>query len=392
MNSQPAPEPVELSEHEIASQSLTKPTAANALLHIERALTGTGDWANAHAHIRQTTAGPIDSAQHTGLYYGAPAIAFVLHAANTGNPRYQAAVRTLDKHVARLAQRRLATAAERMRGRAPAAFAEYDVFRGLTGLGALLLLRAPGSDLLGAVLNYLTWLAKPRRVDGVELPGWWVNHDPDPLTPTPGGHINLGLAHGAAGPLALLSLAALRGCTMPGQTDAIEALGGWFDRWRQDSANGTWWPQWLTRDDLRTGRTTQPGPGRPSWCYGTAGIARAQQLAALATDDPVRRGIAEKAMTECLTDQHLQDISEAGLCHGMAGVYQTAYRASLDAANPAIGDRLPALAAALTQHAATCQDDAEGLLDGPAGVDLALETARHNTPPRSGWDACLLIT
>ncbi|GAA3251185.1 lanthionine synthetase C family protein [Nonomuraea helvata] len=391
MNS-PAPEPVQLSEHEMASQSLTKPTAAAALLHIERALSGTGDWQSAHAHIRQAAAGPIDSAPHTGLYYGAPAIAFVLHAANTGKPRYQAAARTLDKHVARLAQRRLATAAERMRRRVPAAFAEYDLFRGLTGLGALLLLRAPGSDLLGAVLSYLAALTKPRRVDGVELPGWWVDHDPDPLMPTPGGHVNLGLAHGAAGLLALLSLASLRGCTVPGQTDAIDTLGGWFDQWRQDSADGTWWPQWLTRDDLRTGHTAQPGPGRPSWCYGTAGIARAQQLAALATNDPVRRGIAEKAMAECLTGQHLQNITDAGLCHGMAGVYQTAYRASLDAATPAIGHRLPALAAALTQHAATDQDDAAGLLTGAAGVGLALETARHTTPPRSGWDACLLIT
>ncbi|MFI6295953.1 lanthionine synthetase C family protein [Nonomuraea sp. NPDC050790] len=390
MNS-PAPAPVKLTEHETASQSLTKPTAAAALLHIERAFTGTGDWKIAHAHIRQATASPIDSAPHAGLYYGAPAIAFVLHTASTGNPRYQAAARTLDKHVARLTQRRLATAAERMRRRVPAAFAEYDLFRGLTGIGALLLLRAPGSDLLGAVLTYLTALTRPRRVDGVELPGWWVDHDPDPLLPTPGGHINLGLAHGAAGLLALLSLASLRDCSVPGQRDAIEALDRWFDRWRQDTAEGTWWPQWITGDDLRTGRTAQTGPGRPSWCYGTAGIARAQQLASLATDDPVRRGVAEKAMAECLTGQHLAKITDPGLCHGMAGVYQTAYRASLDAATPVIGHRLPALAAALTQHAAADLDDAEGLLDGPAGVSLALETARHTTARRPGWDACLLI-
>ncbi|MFI7225137.1 lanthionine synthetase C family protein [Nonomuraea angiospora] len=393
MNSRTAPDLVTLTRQEIASQSLTKATAANALLHIERALTGTGDWNSAHAHIRQATAGPIDSAPHAGLYYGTPAIAFVLHAASTGgNPRYQAAARALDKHLARLTQRRLATAAERIRRRAPATFAEYDLFHGLTGIAVLLLLRAPGSDLLAGILSYVTRLTKPRRVDGEELPGWWVAHDPDPLLPTPGGHVNLGLAHGAAGLLALLSLAALRGCTVPGQADAIDALGGWFDQWRQNSPDGTWWPQWLTHEELRTGRTTQPGPGRPSWCYGAAGIARAQQLAALATRDPVRRGLAEKAMADCLTDQQLQKITEPGLCHGMAGVYQTAYRAALDARNPAIGRRLPALAAALSQHATANQDDTEGLPTGPAGVGLALETARHTTPPRSGWDACLLIT
>ncbi|MGR6919380.1 lanthionine synthetase LanC family protein [[Actinomadura] parvosata] len=215
---------MKLSEHEVASQALTRPTAANALLAIERAQSGAGDWAGADAHIRKATAGPIDSAPHAGLYYGAPASAFILHTARAGHPRYQVAARSLDKHVARLTQSRLATAAERMRRRAPAAFAEYDVFRGLTGLGALLLLRAPGSDLLGAVLTYVTCLTRPRCLDGEELPGWWVDHDPDPRAPTPRGHANLGLAHGAAGLLALLSLASLRGCAVPGLTSAIETL------------------------------------------------------------------------------------------------------------------------------------------------------------------------
>ncbi|RCG29562.1 lanthionine synthetase [Sphaerisporangium album] len=384
---------MQLTPHDVERQSLAKGSAATALLHIERALSGTGGWATAHAHIKQVANGPIDGAPHAGLYYGAPAVAFVLHAASASrDARYQAAAHALDKHVARLAQRRLATAAERMGRRLPASFAEFDLFRGLAGIGGLLLLRAPGSDLLAEVLDYMIRLTKPRRIDGQELPGWWVDHDPDPLIPTPGGHVNLGLAHGAAGPLALLSLAALRGCEVPGQIDALHGLCHWFDRWRQSSAEGLWWPQWLTRDEMRTGRTTQQRQGWPSWCYGTAGIARALQLAALATRDPIHRGIAEKAMVECLTDQQLSKITGTGLCHGMAGVYQTAFRAAGDAANAAIGQRLPALAAALAQRAADGQDDPGGLPDGAAGVGLALETARQATPPRSGWDACLLIT
>ncbi|MGW4412958.1 lanthionine synthetase C family protein [Nonomuraea sp. NPDC004702] len=385
-------EHVELSARDVDRQSLAKGLAAATLLHIERALTGTGDWAIAHAHIRQVTSGPIDSASHAALYYGAPAIAFILHAAATGRDlRYHKAASGLDKQISRLTQRRLATAAERARRRMPASFAEFDVFRGLTGIGALLLLRAPGSDLLASVLDYMIRLSKPRRLEGQELPGWWVGHDPDPLRPTPGGHVNLGLAHGAAGPLALMSLAALRGYKVPGQIDAINGLCRWFDQWRQSSAEGLWWPQWLTREELRAGRPTQQGPGRPSWCHGTPGIARALQLAALATSDPVRRGIAEKAMAECLADQHLSKITDVGLCHGLAGLYQTAFRAAADAANPAIGRRLPVLAAALARRAGG-QNTALGLPDGAAGVGLALETARHATPPRSGWDACLLIS
>lgn len=385
---------VTLTAEETASQSLARGAAGKALLHIERALTGSGGWESAQTHIRQAVAGPVDAAEHASLYYGAPAIAFVLHTASDRHPRYRAAAGALDEHVLRLTRRRLATAAGRIERGEPAAFAEFDLFSGLTGIGALLLRRSPGSDILAGILRYVVGVTEPRHQDGVELPGWWVAHDPDEILPTPGGHANFGMAHGAAGLLALLALATARGCVVDGQGAAIALLTGWFDRWRQDCADGPWWPQWITRDELRTGHPAQHGPGRPSWCYGTVGTARAQQLAAIATDDPRRREAAEDALAACLTDKQLGRITEAGLCHGMAGVYQTAYRAARDARSPAIGRRLPVLAARLAQHAASLGDqgDEGGLLTGGTGVALALETTRHTAAPRSGWDACLLIT
>lgn len=233
---------------------------------------------------------------------------------------------------------------------------------------------------------------QPRRQDDVELPGWWVDHNPDDILPTPGGHANFGMAHGAAGLLALLALATTRACVVDGQHEAIAALTGWFDRWRQDSADGPWWPQWITREELHTGHPNHPGPRRPSWCYGTVGIARAQQLAAIATNDPERQHAAEEALAASLTDTHLDQITEPGLCHGTAGIYQTAYRAANDARDLTIGRRLPGLAARLAQHTDTLDDQQGGLLTGSDGVALALETTRHTAPPRTGWDACLRIT
>jgi hypothetical protein len=384
---------VQLTANETAGQSLATGTAGTALASIERALTGTGNWASAHARIRQATTGPIDAASHAGLYYGAPAIAFVLHAASMdGHSRYRSAATTLETRVLRLAQRRLANAAQRMQSGEPATFGEYDLFYGLTGIGALLLRRMPGSDTLADILAYLIRLTKPRREHGHVLPGWWVDHDPDPILPTPGGHANLGMAHGAAGILALLALAASHGCVVDGQHEAIEDLCTWFDQWRQDSADDPWWPQWLTQEELRTGRPAHHRAGRPSWCYGTIGIARALQLAAIALHDPRRRKNAEEALPACLTGRQLDRITDAGLCHGIAGVYQTAYRAAHDAYDPAIAGQLPELAARLARHASTARTHGAGLLAGHAGIDLALETARHTTPPRSGWDACLLIT
>ncbi|MEV4802300.1 lanthionine synthetase C family protein [Nonomuraea sp. NPDC049421] len=380
-----------LTADEMTAQSLSRGAAGIALLHIERALSGTEEWRNIYAHIRQAAAGRVVAAEHASLYYGAPAIAFVLHAASAdGEHRYPSTAAKLDELVLGIARRRLATATARMDGGAPATFHEYDLFSGLIGIAALLLNRMPRSDVLAQILRYLVRLTRPRVEDGLEIPGWWVPHDPDPLLPTPGGHANLGMAHGAAGLLAVLALAARRGCVVLGQREAITFLMLWFDRWRQFSGDGPWWPQWLTQEDLRSGRPAQSGPGRPSWCYGTPGITRALQLGAIALGDQERQRTAEEDMAACLTAGQLARLSEAGLCHGLAGVYQTASRAAQDADSEAVTACLPELASLLRKQAAALHVEGAGLLTGEAGVRLAMETT--HTPPRSGWDSCLLIT
>ncbi len=382
--------PTTLTLDEAGAQSLASGTAGHTLLAIERALGGGGDWATARLLIKQATAGPIDAGTHTGLYYGAPALAFLLHATTRdGGERYPAARQALNRHVRRLVRERLTAAAQRIRHGRPAAFAEYDLFYGLVGIGTLLLHQAPGSDELGDVLRYVVRLTEPRRQDGLQVPGWWVDHDPDPLLPTPGGHANTGMAHGAAGLLALLAHATRHGHQVNGQTDAIGRLCAWFDQWRQDSPHGPWWPQWITRDQLRTGRPTQDGPGRASWCYGAAGIARAQQLAAIATHNHARQTAAEHALAACLTGPQLDRLTDIGICHGLAGLYQTAYRAAADAARPAIAQRLPDLAALL--YGREHRDDDNGFLTGHTGVALTRETIRTGQPPHTRWDTCLLI-
>jgi hypothetical protein len=344
--------------------------------------------------VRAATAGEISAADTAGLYVGAPAISFILHAASTdGTDRYAPASMALDSQVVALAHRRVVAALARIdRGELPV-FAEYDLLYGLTGIGQLLLRHAPAHDALERILGYLVRLTEPLNIDDTVLPGWWATNDPDSLLPTPGGHANFGLAHGITGPLALLSLALLRGIAVDGQAEAIGGICAYLDAWRQDGERGPWWPQWITRDECRAGRAGQTGPQRPSWCYGTPGIARAQQIAAIATGDTTRQQQAELALLACLSDPtQLGRITDIGLCHGWAGLYQTAWRAAQDALTPAIGTQLPHLAGLLVQHAETAAYNQQGLLDGAAGLALALHTAAHAMPPTSGWDSCLLIT
>ncbi|MEV0391774.1 lanthionine synthetase C family protein [Polymorphospora rubra] len=383
-------EPVDTDANETDPQSLANGAVGPALLAIERALNSDADgWTAAHQLVRRATSRPVDAGSHAGLYYGAPAILFMLNAATVdGRDRYTAARQSLTHHVRRLVRDRLATANSRLRHNQPPTFAEYDLFHGLTGAGALLLHHLPAADELGDLLTYVVRLTEPRVDDGQPLPGWWVDHDPDPLLPTPGGHANLGMAHGAAGLLALLALATRAGRQVDGQTEAIERLCTWYDHWRQETSGQAWWPQWLTRDQLRTGRPAQEGPGRPSWCYGAPGIARALQLAAIATNQPARQAAAEAVLAACLTSPQLDRLTEPGICHGLAGLYATAYRAAADANTSDIAARLPVPAERLAHH----HLGIDGFLTGRTGQLLAMTTARTGAPPRTRWDTCLLIT
>jgi hypothetical protein len=375
------------------SQSMAKGAPGIALLHIERARAGRGDWNTVHAWLSAATRSLINAGPDAGLYVGAPAVAFAVHAAADRPGRYTRALTTLHATVSSLTRDRLDRAHQRLARRELPAFTEFDLFYGLTGLGAYHLHLDPHGEAVRHVLTYLVRLTEPVRHHGEQLPGWWTDRAPTGQRSAdfPGGHGSLGMAHGISGPLALLALARRRGITVDGHLEAIDRICAWLDTWRRDQDAGPWWPQWIIRDEQRRRRVNQPGPLRPSWCYGTPGIARAQQLAGIATGDTARQQLAEHALSACVSDaSQLGRIVDSGLCHGWAGLFQTAWRAAADAATPLIADRLPYLVALLLRHAEPSAVGT-GFLEGDAGLALALHTAADPAPPISGWDACLLI-
>jgi hypothetical protein len=330
-------------------QSLAHGALGVALLHIERARSGDGSWQRAHDWLACATEGPAVGGADSHLYYGVPALTFALQLASEDRPgQYAHALDTLDKHTTALTRRRLEQAHTRMDHGDWPAMAEFDTIRGLTGLGALLLRRDRHTDLTRNALTYLVRLIEPVRRDGELLPGWWSDLAPSGKPSPhefPEGHANNGVAHGISGPLALLSLAALRGITVEGQTEAIGTICAWLDQWQQHTPAGPWWPYWTTREHLRTGNPG-PGPARPSWCYGTAGFARAQQLAALATDDLTRQRAAEQALFRAMAEPSQRDLTtDLSLCHGYAGLAYLTQRAAADAIAPGLEDCLPSLIA-----------------------------------------------
>ncbi|MGW1324268.1 lanthionine synthetase C family protein [Streptomyces antibioticus] len=397
--------PLRLRDHR---QQLAFGPPGIALLHIERAAHGLGPWQRAHDWLAAAARRPLTSGPDSHPFYGAPALAHALACAAGHLPgAYWRALDALDRQIEIDAVRRLGAAHRRIdAGRLPQ-LAEFDTIRGLTGYGAGLLRRSPDSPTTRAVLDYCVRLTEPITHHGETLPGWWTGTGPSgsPDDRFPGGHANTGMAHGIAGPLVLLAIAARNGTVVDGHHTALRTILAWLDRWRRETGGGPVWPYWVTRDELRRSRLTPFTPRRPSWCYGTAGLARAQQLAALALGDTGRRIDAENALVVALTDpDQLRATTDNGLCHGLAGLAHIAARTA-DDAHPSTTGRLRAAIPQLL--AAACPPDTDpalmatalihdeergpGLLDGAAGTALALLGPSTATPTRSAWDACLLI-
>ena len=378
-------------------QSLSKGSAGVAVLHGLRTQYGLGRQESLHAWLARATRDDLSAGPGAGLWFGAPAVAFALATAAPGH--YAGAVARLDAGVTQLTSTRLEAANRRIDQGLRASPNEFDLVRGLTGLGAYLLTRDPDGDLLRRVLDYLVRLTEPVAAAdeaGPSAPGWWTADIPSgPHDPRfAAGHANLGMAHGIAGPLALLALSARRGVVVPGHTAAIGTICRWLDTWRHTAPAGPWWPERITLDELRTGRSLQDGPARPSWCYGTPGLARAQQLAALAVGDLTRQQAAEDALTRCLADDaQLARITDPALCHGWAGLAATAWHAANEAATPALAAHLPHLLEKLLVHARDTTPGAlPGLIEGSAGIALTLHTlATAATGTPGGWSACLLL-
>ena len=348
------------------TQDLSEGALGVALLHIER-----GDLAAARSRLAEAVAGGVSAGGNASLFHGAPALEFVLsRAGHVG--------RTVRDAVDRIVAIRLAAARRRQAAGALPYLAEFDLVRGLTGLGALLLTRGSTSPLLKEVLGYLVSLSRPVRSEGRELPGWWSQTGPADEE-MDDGHGNNGVAHGIAGVLAVASLAVRRDVQVPGQLEAIEVFTSWLHTYGCR--------YWITYDQLSDSQPPEPEPARPSWCYGRIGIARAQQLAAIALKAPARQLAAEDTVARTLTDPALLAlITDATLCHGWAGLLTVARAVADDSPTP---DRFTPLIEELARRLAADLDQLAkpGLMEGRAGAQLALEGT--NT---TGWTRALLIT
>lgn len=351
--------------------------------------------AHVHQRLRQAAAHPRPRTE--GLFLGTPALAFTARVARGTGHNYSRLLDTADRRVAGLADRICSTDAPRLAQAEPAvSIATYDVISGLAGLGRYLL-AAPAEhrNTLDRVLRHLVRLAHPLRVHGRRAPGWWTR-DPGnhPGARTTDGHADLGMAHGIAGPLALLSHAWSLGIRVPGHREALYEIGRWLVEYCAEDAIGPYWPRTV---DLTA--HTRPTRGRAGWCYG-AGTAAALRLAGKALDRPDWLALAHEALLTSVRSE-LSTPTVPGLCHGTAGQLALATVIGRQDDEPrlnALADRLASELCSLRhpQRAFVLCDD-PGFLNGAAGTALALNSWL-GPPARSlpaaeplTWEAALLV-
>jgi hypothetical protein len=359
-----------------------------------------------HAYLRAAGAALV-AGDRDGLYQGLPAVAFAARAARGAPGEYERLLAGLDRHVLARAGALMDTLHRREGG---VDMRTYDLIGGLAGI-SVYLLSAGHLDAVAEVLEALVPIAEPIEVGGKALPGWWVWHTPAPGPSgfTPPGHLNLGMAHGVPGLLALLAIATSAGVQVSGQERAMRVMAEWLLAKRIVRDGITWWPSTLGSD---TDPADDRVPGRVAWCYGTPGVVRALQLAGLTLGERSWADTAEDCLSGAL-EQALDPAENApadstpidySLCHGWAGLLHLLWRVHRDATRSRLGALVPRLARRVldgfedqapfgyryTARVRVAPERA-GFLEGAAGVALALRCFATDTAPASHWDRALLV-
>ncbi|CAL9334748.1 lanthionine synthetase C family protein [Streptomyces sp. enrichment culture] len=286
----------------------------------------------------------------------------------------------------------------------------YDVISGLSGLGRYLLLRKSDRTSLVRLLECLVDWSAPLRFHGETVSGLWSSCAPNPYHTSPYttlkyGHLNTGLSHGVAGPLALLSLALMEGVEVAGHEAAIRRLVNVFERFRFSDRHGEYWPNAISINDWAGGGSTPSRP-RPSWCYGAPGISRALQLAAMVLSEDDWLQLSYRSIRSVL-DVPLDrwGIDNFALCHGWSGILHLLrfFRDGPDSALVVkVMDEIAyKIVTGTPKDILECtrvngrdllpEADIAGLLNGAAGIALALD-AYATERVENLWDACLLVS
>jgi lantibiotic modifying enzyme len=337
-----------------------------------------------------------------GLFDGLSGVAWVAFSLSDGERHYQNLLASIESS---LSAQLTGLIAEFECGFPGCADFRYDLISGLSGVARYAIERREritDKVVLARILNFLVRLSG----ESSGLPNWYTpsawQRSNAMRSPEDTGLLNLGLAHGIAGVLAVLSIARAREILVDGIDEAIETTAGWLVDAVTPDAWGVNWPAGLPVD--HSGRVLRNAPvARSAWCYGPPGIANALRLASLATGSQAWADLAATAMRNTLRRPAGERRTDSPtFCHGVAGLlalFSLFQRETGDAVFESGTVRL--LDELLDMYEPDApfgfravepgglRSDKIGLLDGAVGVLVALLAILSPAP--SHWEPVFLL-
>jgi class I lanthipeptide synthase len=285
--------------------------------------------------------------------------------------------------------------------------ASYDLIVGLTGLGVYALQRYPRPVTTECLRQVVERLQECARRDEHGL-YWWTPPaeilDEESRKQYSSGRVDLGVAHGVAGAVALLGGICGAGVEQATVRPLLEGAVSWLLAHSVPTAAGPTFPVWVAP-------AFQPSPARCAWCYGDPGIAAALMLAARGAGDAGWEQTAVALACRAAERPALETgVVNANFCHGAAGlahVYNRMYQAT---GEPTLG-RAALYWLERTLGFYRLAKDAGGswvqgnwdpgrrerwtwtgieLVEGAAGVALVLLAAATSVEPT--WDRMFLVS
>ena len=336
-----------------------------------------------------TAIAKIADRQQPGLYAGAARIAFAVGHLSAGDDA-DTACEAIEQSLARF----LVQPTE-----------NYDLISGLVGIAVPVLQRitdgkasAASEPVARAILEHLERLARP-------MPTGLAWHTPPALLPqwqrelAPTGYINLGLAHGIPGVVAILARYLTAGIEVERVRTLLDGAVAYLSA-AAEPRPGSRYPAWIPEQ-----RPESVPMSRVAWCYGDLGVAVALLSAATAAKrDDWRAEALGLAHGMAARPFELSHVVDMGLCHGAAGVAHLFNRLSQATGDAELAraadtwfartlamrrsDPIAGFPRGLPVDGAMTWDPGADLLTGACGVGLALHAAI--SPVEPGWDQLLL--
>lgn len=270
-----------------------------------------------------------DLNKDVSLFTGLAGINYAIHHTSENRTRYTEMLIELDSHLNTLGNRFLKDIISvnnyLTRGTIELG---YDLITGITGIGCYILKSGNSKlyHLLDCIILHLIKLSKSIVIDNINTIGFLTSNEIDDFEETkekfPHGYLNIGLSHGIAGPLSLLSLAYKNGFKHEGQLSAIKVLADCIIGLTNKDKNGFYIERMIGLEDLNKvhNERTVNNTRFDAWCYGGFGVVHALTLAnSIIRSEPIERVIFDLLNGILNSEVDEWNVNSPIICHGYAG-------------------------------------------------------------------------